>query len=91
MYTAACLSNDEKSKGGFQTVEQAETYVGQHLCKICKDELKAGEVVIEEENDIIKITSPMVTPCGAEWLIVQEEAWLTGDFEDVLKEAAHEN
>lgn len=90
MYTAMLLSgNDEydPTKSGFKTEQEAEDYIGEHICSVCAEEVKNGGFLSGYENDgWQEIGGPLETACGEEWCIITDE-----QFEQLCKKAEDES
>jgi len=78
MYTAVCLSNDTKTRSGFSTIEDAETYIKTRVCPACTLTLDAGQETYQYDgiNDTYPVEDVLMTPCGAEWLLLSEVEYL---------------
>ena len=84
-FTAVYMPDYERTQSGFESEAAAEEYVGEFLCKVCQEDVERGyeEVEFEEgEIDRRDILGPMDTSCGAEWIIIPDEAWETFVQED---------
>lgn len=73
-YNALHMSATEEydlSRYGFRTYEQAELYILQHICTTCHNDVhnKGRLIRYNNEEQLYQITTPLLTSCGAEWMI----------------------